>query len=72
MISGVLQFLMEVGVFLSPGFFSDLKILGKAISVVLLVEPLGIHGSSHLQHLEVSFQLLGHLGGFHVKPSIPC
>lgn len=52
--------------------FTDLKIFGKAISVILLVEPLGIQGASHLQHLQVSFQLLGDLGGFHIKPTISC
>lgn len=53
-------------------FLTDLKILGKAISVVLLVEPLGVHGASHLQDFEVSFQLLGDLWGFHIKPTISC
>lgn len=51
---------------------TDLKVFGKAISVVLLVEPLRIQGCSHLQHLEVSFQLLSDLRGLHVKPTIPC
>lgn len=51
---------------------TDLKILGKAISVVLLVEPLWVHGASHLQDLEVSFKLLRELRGFHIKPTISC
>lgn len=53
-------------------FWTYLKILGKAISIVLLVEPLGVHGASHLQDLEVSLQLLRDLRGFHVKPAISC
>lgn len=54
------------------GVFIDLKIFGKAISVILLVEPLGIQGASHLQNLKVSFQLLSDLWGFHIEPTISC
>lgn len=51
---------------------TDLKIFRKPLPVVLLVEPLGIHGAPHLQHLEVSFQFLRHLRGFHIEPAISC
>lgn len=51
---------------------ADLKIFRKPLSVVLLVEPLGIQGAPHLQDLEVSFQFLRHLRGLHIEPAISC
>lgn len=51
---------------------THLEIFGEAVSVILLVEPLGIQRASHLQNLKVSFQLLGQLRCLHVKPSISC
>lgn len=49
-----------------------LEVFGKALSVILLVEPLRIQGSPHLQDLEVSFQLLSDLRRFHIKPAVSC
>lgn len=49
---------------------THLEIFGEAVSVILLVEPLGIQGASHLQNLKVSFQLLGQFRCLHVKPSV--
>lgn len=53
-------------------FYADLKIFRKTISVILLVEPLGIQGAPHLQDLEVSFQFLRQLRGFHIEPAVSC
>lgn len=51
---------------------ADLKIFRKPISVVLLVEPLGIQGAPHLQDLQVSFKFPRHLRGFHIEPALSC
>lgn len=51
---------------------THLEILGEAVSVVLLVEPLRVQRASHLQDLQVSFQLIGQLRSLHVEPGLSC
>lgn len=52
--------------------FTYLEILWEAVSVVLLVEPLGVQRASHLKDLQVSLQLLGQFRSFHVEPGFSC